>query len=56
MLQNVRIENSKKSLEDGTGSILDVALAVGFTSQNYFATVFKKATGMTPRQYRQKLS
>lgn len=56
MLQNVRIENSKKPLEDGTGSILDVALAVGFTSQNYFATVFKKATGMTPRQYRQKLS
>lgn len=56
MLQNVRIENSKKSLEDGTSSILDVALAVGFTSQNYFATVFKKATGMTPRQYRQKLS
>jgi two-component system response regulator YesN len=33
-------------------SIADIAEASGFSGQNYFARTFKKATGMTPTQYR----
>ena len=33
-------------------SIAEVAERVGFTSQHYFSTQFRRHTGMTPRQYR----
>lgn len=51
-LNYVRIEESKKLLTNTGDSILDIALAVGFENQSYFTKVFKKYTGMTPKQYR----
>lgn len=32
----------------------DIALSVGFDSQQSFNRAFKKATGMTPKEYREK--
>ena len=33
-------------------SVIDIAVACGFDDQSYFSKVFKKYTGMTPKQYR----
>lgn len=51
-LNMVRIEESKRLLSNTDFSIIDIAVAVGFEDQSYFSKVFKKYTGITPRQYR----
>ncbi len=51
-LNMVRIEESKRLLADTDYSIIDIALATGFEDQSYFSKVFKKYTGLTPKQYR----
>jgi YesN/AraC family two-component response regulator len=35
-------------------NISEVAYAVGFTDPKYFTKCFKKETGMTPTEYRDK--
>ena len=54
-LNYFRVEKSKKLLEDPTLSLLDVALEVGFTNQNYYTIVFKKITNQTPSAYRKEI-
>ncbi|HOM76228.1 MAG TPA: AraC family transcriptional regulator [Anaerohalosphaeraceae bacterium] len=52
-LIHCRIERAKKMLSESNGkTILDIAMACGFESSQYFATCFKKKTGTTPTQYR----
>jgi len=51
-LNMVRIEESKRLLSNTDYSIIDIAVATGFEDQSYFARVFKRYTGLTPRQYR----
>lgn len=51
-LNNVRIEEAKNLLANTDYSIIDIAIATGFESQNYFSKIFKKYTGITPRQFR----
>ena len=51
-LNMVRIEESKRLLANTDHSIIDIALATGFEDQSYFSKVFKKYTGLTPKQYR----
>lgn len=48
----VRIEESKRYLKETNDSMLDIALAVGFSSASYFNTIFKKLEGQTPLEYR----
>ena len=48
----VRIEESKRLLANTDYAILDVAVATGFDDQSYFSKVFKRCTGLTPKQYR----
>lgn len=52
-LNMVRIEESKRLLANTDYTIIDIAVAAGFEDQSYFSKVFKKYTGLTPRQYRQ---
>lgn len=52
-LNMVRIEESKRLLANTDYTIIDIAVAAGFEDQSYFCRVFKKYTGLTPRQYRQ---
>lgn len=47
-----RISNAKILLQSTDRKIEDVALESGFNSVSYFCLQFKKATGMTPQQYR----
>ena len=51
-LNMVRIEESKRLLANTDFSIIDIAMAVGFEDQSYFSKVFKKYTGLTPKQFR----
>lgn len=53
-LNAVRIEQSKKLLTDQSVRLIDISLMVGFDNQSYFTKVFKKITGMSPLQYREK--
>jgi len=55
-LVHCRIEKASKLLAEKTDkSILDVALSCGFDSSQYFATVFKRKTGLSPSEYRNNL-
>lgn len=45
-----KIALARKHLESGGQSITDTAYALGFSSSQYFSTVFKRYTGMTPRE------
>lgn len=51
-LNMVRIEESKRLLANSDFSIIDIAVAIGFEDQSYFSKVFKKYTGLTPKQFR----
>lgn len=51
-LNIVRVEEGKRLLANTDYSIIDIAIAVGFDNQSYFSKVFKKYTGLTPKQYR----
>ena len=51
-LNRYRINRSMDLLKETSMSIIDIAIEVGFESSNYFAVSFKKATGMTPSQFR----
>ena len=48
----VRIEESKRLLANTDYSVIDISVAAGFEDQSYFSKVFKKYTGLTPKQYR----
>lgn len=52
-LNDVRIHNAQSMLERGC-SIAETALATGFYDQSHFTNVFRRATGITPRQHQQK--
>ncbi|MCP4451379.1 MAG: AraC family transcriptional regulator [Planctomycetes bacterium] len=47
-----RIHKAKALLADSSQSITAIAHALGYSSSQYFATIFKKITGVTPRVYR----
>ena len=47
-----RIDKSKQLLTNTDDKIVDIALAMGFSDQNYFGACFKRLTGVTPGQYR----
>ena len=51
-LNMVRVEESKRLLTNTNYSVIDIAIATGFEDQSYFSKVFKKYTGLTPKQYR----
>ena len=49
---NHRIEASKILLSGTTKSLSEIAEECGFSSQSYFSTRFREATGLTPNAYR----
>lgn len=50
-----RIEKAKELLRNPEMRVSDVAGAVGIDNFPYFSTLFKKYTGLTPNEYKQKL-
>lgn len=55
ILNNVRIEQAKKLLEDPALRIGDVADAVGFMDMAHFSRVFKKQVGISANEYRNQV-
>jgi transcriptional regulator GlxA family with amidase domain len=53
-LQRVKIEAAKKSLETSRLTINEVMYAVGYSDLKAFREVFKKITGLSPLEYRNK--
>ncbi|MFD2163759.1 GlxA family transcriptional regulator [Paradesertivirga mongoliensis] len=53
-IQRVKIEAGKKLLENSSMNITEVMYEVGYTDTKAFRTAFKKITGMSPIEYKQK--
>lgn len=53
-IQRVKIEAAKRSFESSLKNINEVMFDVGYTDTKAFRTVFKKVTGLTPIEYRNK--
>lgn len=51
-IHDVRIGKVKEALTNTSHPIKRVAFDMGFENEDYFFTVFKRATGMTPLEYR----
>ncbi len=49
-----RIEESKYFLLHSDSTISDIALLFKFCNQSYYTSLFKKYTGLTPKQYRDR--
>ncbi|WP_335458038.1 helix-turn-helix domain-containing protein [Neobacillus niacini] len=51
-IQQQRVDEAKKLLAITSYSISDISTWLNFNDQSYFIKVFKKYTGLTPRQFR----
>ena len=52
---NKRIQEAKNLLATTSYSIRDIASIVGFCNSSYFSQMFKKVTGVTPKNYRDEI-
>ena len=55
-IQRVRIEAAKKFFEASSKNVSDVMYDVGYTDTKAFRDVFKKVTGLTPIEYRNRFA
>ncbi|MEI4769258.1 response regulator [Psychrobacillus sp. FJAT-51614] len=54
-LTECRIEKAKTLLNDSELSLKEITYEVGYHEPNYFSKVFKKVSGVSPKQYRKTL-
>lgn len=52
--QNTRIQISKSLLEATTKSVAEISAVVGYPNPNAYYYAFKRVTGMTPAEFREK--
>jgi two-component system response regulator YesN len=50
--RNWKINEARRLLTMDMAPIGEIAVRLGFASSQYFATVFRRETGMTPTEYR----
>ena len=55
-LTKVRIQAAKNLLDDPKNKIYQICDMVGYIDTSYFTKIFKKYTGVTPSQYRDRIS
>lgn len=53
-IQRVKIEAAKKNFESGRKNVCEVMYEVGYADTKAFRTVFRKITGLSPLEYRNK--
>lgn len=54
-ITKVRMENAKEMLKDSRNKFYDICYAVGYADPSYFSKQFKKFTGFSPSEYREKV-
>ncbi len=54
LVNSFRIKHACNMLQYSQQSVSEIALSNGFNDLSYFIATFRKATGMTPREYRKK--
>jgi AraC family transcriptional regulator len=54
-VSRMRLENAMEEIAAGRSSLAQVALNARFSSQASFTRAFRRATGMTPAEYRRRL-
>ena len=50
----IRLEHAKELLQEEKLSIEEVSGMLGYTSASYFSSAFKKAYGVSPKQYQKR--
>ena len=55
ILNQIRIEEAKKLMQNSSLKISDISEQVGFQSLQHFSRVFKRQTGMSAREYRNRI-
>lgn len=53
-IQRVKVEAAKRSLESTSNNISEVMYQVGYNDSKSFRNIFKKHTGVSPQEYRNK--
>jgi transcriptional regulator GlxA family with amidase domain len=53
-VQRLRVEQAKALLEGGDATVDDIGWRVGYEDVAFFRRLFKRLTGLTPREYRKK--
>jgi len=53
-LTRKRVEKAKEMLKDPEKSIKEIGSECGYADPNYFSRIFKKSTGMTPTEYKER--
>ncbi len=56
IVNGVRIESAKKQLAETYKKVYEISESVGFSELAYFSRIFKKTTGMTPNEYRNRVA
>lgn len=51
-----RVEKAKEIMQQSDTSMAEIAFMVGYDDYTYFSKVFKKVTGVSPREYRSGLA
>lgn len=55
-IQKERVHRASYLMRNSTKPVAEVAKLAGFKDPNYFSKVFRKEMGLSPREYRKKLS
>lgn len=50
-----RVDKAKEMLKDPEKSIKEIGSECGYFDPNYFSRIFKKSTGMTPTEYKERV-
>lgn len=51
-IRDKKVEEARALLRYSEKSSIEIATDLGFSSHSYFISIFKKVTGMTPKEYR----
>ena len=51
-LQDLRVEQAKRLLDEGSMPVDEISFAVGYEDASFCRRLFKRRTGLTPSQYR----
>ncbi len=54
-LTRIRLDKARELLRETGMRVYEVAAVAGYPDQKYFCEIFKKRTGMTPRDYRREV-